>query len=242
MAQTAGQQVLMPGERPAASGPSWAVENPSLPYVIPFVAFMIFLAAADYLSVLGRWEYPVRVAALSAILFVCSRHVVDLRVRNPIGTAVLGIAVFAIWIAPDLLFNYREHWLLQNSVTGKVQSSIQPEFRNDALVLFFRVIRAAILVPIIEELFWRAWLMRWLISPDFRTVALGTYVPFAFFGTAVLFAVEHGPYWEVGLVAGLLYNWWMVRTRSLGDCILAHAITNAALCAFVIATGSWHYL
>ena len=59
--------------------------------------------------------------------------------------------------------------------------------------------------------------------------------------TAALFAAEHGPYWEVGLLAGIAYNWLMIRTRSLGDCILAHAVTNGILCWYVLATGQWQY-
>jgi hypothetical protein len=98
-----------------------------------------------------------------------------------------------------------------------------------------------VLVPIIEELFWRGWLMRWLIDADFRKVPLGSYSGRAFWITALLFASEHGPYWEVGLLAGIAYNWWILRTRTLGDCIIAHAVTNAALSAYVIAAGKWQY-
>jgi CAAX prenyl protease-like protein len=83
--------------------------------------------------------------------------------------------------------------------------------------------------------------MRWLVKDDFASVQLGTYTPRSFWITAVFFAAEHGPYWEVGLIAGVIYNWLMIRTRSIGDCILAHAITNAILSAFVITTGRWEY-
>ena len=58
---------------------------------------------------------------------------------------------------------------------------------------------------------------------------------------AGLFAVEHGPYWDVGFATGILYNWWMVRTKSLGDLILAHGITNACLSGYVVAAGKWEY-
>ena len=75
----------------------------------------------------------------------------------------------------------------------------------------------------------------------FLKVPLGTYAASAFWIVAVLFASEHGPYWDVGLVAGLLYNWWMIRTKSLGDCILAHGVTNALLSGYVLATGKWEY-
>ena len=110
-----------------------------------------------------------------------------------------------------------------------------------AAALLLRGLRAALIVPIVEELFWRAWLMRWLIAADFATVPLGRYSARAFCIVAVLFASEHGPYWDVGLAAGVLYNWWMIRTRSLGDLILAHGVTNACLSLFVVAAGKWEY-
>jgi CAAX prenyl protease-like protein len=98
-----------------------------------------------------------------------------------------------------------------------------------------------VIVPIVEELFWRAWLMRWAISPDFEKVPLGSYSAFAFWITAILFASEHGPYWDVGLITGIIYNAWMIRTKSVADCILMHAVTNGILSGYVIATAQWQY-
>jgi membrane protease YdiL (CAAX protease family) len=43
----------------------------------------------------------------------------------------------------------------------------------------------------------------------------------------------------VGLLCGIIYNWWMMRTRSLGDLVLVHAVTNLALSLYVIATRHW---
>jgi len=113
--------------------------------------------------------------------------------------------------------------------------------RGDYVFLASRILGSALVVPVIEELFWRGWLMRWLIRTDFLAVPLGSYLPGAFWITAILFASEHGPYWDVGLAAGVLYNWWMIRTRSLADCILAHAVTNACLAAYVLSAGKWQY-
>ncbi len=83
--------------------------------------------------------------------------------------------------------------------------------------------------------------MRWLIDKDFLSVRLGAYAPLAFYATALLFASEHGPYWDVGLVTGLIYNLWMIRTRSVADCILMHAVTNGVLSAYVLTTANWQY-
>lgn len=220
----------------------WLERNPALPYVLPFAVYMLLLAGQSYLAPLGRWDFPCRAVVLSAVIWVCSRHVVSFKVRHWTGTIALGVAVFLIWIGPDVLFpGYRSHWLFQNPVTGKLGTSIAPGLLSDHVVLLFRSVRAVLLVPILEELFWRAWLMRWLVSADFRKVPLGTYTAGAFWITAVLFASEHGPFWDVGLIAGIVYNWWMVRTKSLGDCILMHAVTNACLSLYVIYSGRWEY-
>ena len=215
---------------------------PSLPYIVPFGVFVAWLGIAPYLTSIGRWEFPFRIALLIAVLWFFSRHAISLKVSNAAGSVALGLAVFAIWIGPDLLIpGYRGHWLFQNAVTGKLHSSISQNLLSDKMVLALRCFRAVALVPIIEELFWRAWFMRWVISPDFQTVKLGDFTSKAMWITALLFASEHGPYWEVGLIAGLLYNWWMVRTKTLGDCILAHAVTNGALSFYVLQTGKWEY-
>jgi hypothetical protein len=39
----------------------------------------------------------------------------------------------------------------------------------------------------------------------------------------------------------VLYNLVAFRTRSLGSCILAHAVTNALLGAFILATRQWGF-
>lgn len=158
------------------------------------------------------------------------------------ASVLLGVGVFALWIAPDVLIpGYRHHWWFENEVMGFARTSIPAAAQIQAPVLLFRTIRAVLIVPIVEELFWRAWLMRWIITPDFRSIPLGKYAPQAFWITAVLFACEHGSYWDVGLLTGVIYNCWMVRTRSLGDLILTHAVTNACLSAYVIYAGKWEY-
>ena len=76
---------------------------------------------------------------------------------------------------------------------------------------------------------------------DFRRVPPGAYAAVSFWLGSLLFASEHGPFWEVGLIAGMAYNWWMIRTKSLADCILTHAVTNGALSVYVLAADQWQY-
>lgn len=218
------------------------LRHPAVPYVLPFAVFIALLAAAPYNPLPGPIEQVVRVGILCAVLWFFSRPVIDLRLASPVLTVGFGVAVFVVWILPDLLFpGYRTHWLFSNSILGKVSSSIPPDDLRSPLVLIFRTLRAFLLVPIIEELFWRGWLMRWLDNPDFEKVPFGRYAFSAFWITAALFASEHGPYWDVGLLAGIAYNYWAIRTRRLGDCILAHGVTNLCLSLYTIATGKWEY-
>ena len=216
---------------------------PVLPWIAPFAIFMLLLATAPHLPFGQPWESVFRVSVLGAVIVLTSGSLLrTFRVQHWLGSVLLGIAVCALWVAPDQLIpGWRSHWLFQNSITGKISYSIAPADLANPLVVTLRIVRATLLVPILEELFWRGWLPRWVVNPDWKTVPLGRYTTMAFVATAVLFAMEHGPYWEVGLLCGLIYNWWFWRTKSLGDIILVHAVTNGALSAFVFVTGKYEY-
>lgn len=218
-------------------------QYPSLPWIAPFAVFMILLAIGPSLPIPQPWESILRVGVLVAVMLTISRDVVlSLRVRHMLPSVLLGLAVCAMWVAPDQIFpGWREHWLFQNSITGTVKTTIAPSELADPLVVILRVVRAALLVPILEELFWRGWLPRWIVNNDWQKVPLGTFNGMAFVATAVLFASEHGPFWDVGLLCGFIYNWYMWKTKSLGDLVLVHAVTNAALSGFVMVTKQYAY-
>jgi CAAX prenyl protease-like protein len=213
-----------------------------IPFVAPFAAFILLLGLRGVIPFGARWHYPILVVVASVLVGMVSRPLLFCRPVRPFGSVVIGLLVFVIWVAPDQVWpSYRHHWLFENSLTGAAQSSLPVALRTDIFFIGFRVFGTAILVPIIEELFWRGWLLRYLIHSDFLKVPLGTYSAVSFFATALLFATEHGPFWEVGLLAGLIYNWWMLRTRNLTGCMIAHGVTNACLAAFVIFGGHWEY-
>lgn len=216
--------------------------HPAMPYAAPFAVFILFLAVEKYLPFGPDVAYPLRVMVVSAVLFTVSRSLLRFRLTAPWTSLLLGIGVFVIWVAPDFLWpQYRDHWLFSNSLLGKPVSQVPEDLRTNLVFLVFRSAGCFLLVPVIEELFWRGFLARWLIRPDFQALPLGAYTAFAFWAGSILFALEHGPFWEVGLAAGLLYNAWMIRTKSLGDCILAHAVTNLCLTGYVLAAGQWRY-
>jgi CAAX protease family protein len=220
----------------------WNQKYPWIGYVAPFGLFLILLELVRWWPIAARFDAPVRALILAAVCAFFWPSDISIRPSHAFASTVGGIVVFCIWIAPDVLFPvYRASPLFSNSILGYPHGSMSAADLQSSSILTWRTVRAVGIVPVIEELFWRAWLMRRLINPDFQRVPLGTYTPFPFWCTALLFASEHGPYWDVGLAAGVIYNFWMVRTKSVGDCILMHAVTNGALCAYIIFKHQWQY-
>lgn len=218
------------------------IRSEAVPYTAPFAVYLALLILRSVHPLPDFTEQAVGLAAMTLVLWFVARPAMDFRVRRWAPTLLLGVGIFAIWIGPDLLFPaYRHSLLFENVMIGTARSSLSEGARHDPVVLAMRVIRSVVIVPIAEELFWRGWMMRWLIKADFQQIPLGAYTPMSFWVLAVLFAAEHGSYWDVGLAAGVIFNLWMVRTKSLGDLILAHAVTNACLAAYVIAAGKWEY-
>jgi uncharacterized protein len=211
----------------------------AVPYIFPFIVFIGLLALQPLVPVPAWVRFVISMGAILAISRVPLRG----GTSSPLFSSLIGIAVFVIWVAPDVLAPWWHHTILfDNAIVGHPAGNTPPAAKTDRFFLLFRIATSVIAVPILEELFWRGWLMRWIIDPhDFERVPLGTFAPAAFWLVALLFASEHGSYWDVGFAAGIIYNWWLVRTRNLWDCILAHAVTNGILALYVVAAGQWQY-
>lgn len=216
-------------------------QSATIAHVAPFAVFVGIMSLEHTFSLSPEVWLPIRFCATIFALLLFSRGYISFQPSVPSASIALGAAVFVIWVAPDILFGYRHSWLFENALTSRAVTTVSPAMQRNDLFLVLRVATSTLLVPVIEELFWRSWLMRYVMEADFLKIPLGTYARSAFWITAVLFALEHGPYWEVGLAAGILYNWWIIRTKNLADCILAHAVTNGILAVYVIAAGQWQY-
>ena len=110
--------------------------------------------------------------------------------------------------------------------------------------VFFRFLRMVVVVAIVEEIFWRGFLMRYLINPDgdYWKVPFGTPSVLSFVVVTGLVTAIHMP--EDRLAAfiwGSLVFFLAVRSKSLFACIWMHAVANLALGIYVMATGRWGY-
>jgi CAAX prenyl protease-like protein len=95
-------------------------------------------------------------------------------------------------------------------------------------------------VPVMEELFWRSFLIRYVIASDFEKVPIGKFTWSSFLITSILFGSEHH-FFLAGVMAGVAYNLLLNCTRSIALCIFSHAVTNLALGIYVLASNKWYF-
>ena len=217
------------------------MNRPILARCLPFALYMAFIAIAEGLALLGftpqqlLWLYPVKIAAVLAALAYFRRDYDELRAVLPIKPALVatitGIIVLILWL------NLGAGWMTIGAATG--YDPTMSGALNWPLIAI-RIAGAALVVPMMEELFWRSFVMRWLDKADFNSISPGAVSLKAIALSSLLFGVEHN-LWFAGLVAGLAYALLYRRHQSLWSPILAHAVTNGLLGVYVIATNSWQY-
>jgi CAAX prenyl protease-like protein len=210
--------------------------------ILPFLTYMFFIFVADMLGRAGwnahdlRWLYAVKISAVMLMLVIFRRHYTELRdARLGLGAAIValvtGLVVLVLWVSLDA------GWMIVGSPAGFNPTD---NGRIDWLMVAVRMVGAALVVPVMEELFWRSFLMRWIVSADFEKVDPAKTGLKAFVVTVVLFAIEHNQ-WLAGVVAGAAFSVLYVRHRTLWSPILAHAVTNGLLGIWIVYTGNWTY-
>jgi len=219
-------------------------------YLAPFAVFMLFTFAG------GQWPqfYPLSYVLKTfvvAVLLICFwRYYSTIRWTHLWLGALVGIVGVVQWIGIEKLFMHYDSLFRWTRISGDAKSVIEGAFRpldhfeSPLLAWSFiavRLLGASLLVPVMEELFWRDYLWRSIASPnDFRLHQVGEYDPQAFWFVPIAFATVH-PQWLTAIVWGLLIACLLVKTRSLGACIVAHGVTNLLLGLYVLKTGEWFF-
>ena len=217
-------------------------------YVVPFAIFMAGIALTDAVRRLGsgtdalllqhpeHWIYPLQTLACGAALVYFWKEY-DFGVRGGWLEGVAGgLLALGIWISPQSVFGFAPR-LQGFDPTGMVESPILYW-----LVICARFARLVVVVPLLEEVFWRGFLLRYMVREDFVAVAFGTFRPVSFFGVAGLFMLAHSTAdWPAAFLTGMIYNWLAVRTKSLTACVIAHAVTNFGLGVYIMSTEQWGF-
>jgi CAAX prenyl protease-like protein len=103
------------------------------------------------------------------------------------------------------------------------------------------VLGRSLLVPMIEEVFYRSFLYRMIVRPDFLEVPLRAWNPMAFAGTCLLFGLSHPGQWLAAIACAALYQGLVLRYGRLGDAMVAHGVTNGIISVYAISTGQWQF-
>ena len=214
--------------------PTRTAEDATGAFLVPFLAILGVGMLARAASAGFESLYPLRLVAAGVALWIFRRSYKDCDWRFGWSAPIAGIGVFVLWVGLD-------------SVLGTVSASAIPA-ALDAMSapgrifwLTARVLAASITVPIAEELAFRGYLMRRLVTADFEKVDPRRYTWLSLALSSIVFGAMHGSSWLAGSAAGLAYGWLYARSGRIGDPVVAHATTNILLAVCVLAFHQWHF-
>jgi CAAX prenyl protease-like protein len=189
-----------------------------------------WLNSAEY------WVYPLQTVLCGALLFWFRREYEWRRfVRAGFAMAV-AVVVLVLWISPQAFFGFPPR------IDG-----FNPGVFSDQPLLYWssvgmRFLRLVLVVPLVEEIFWRGFLLRYLIAEDFERVAFGTFSWLSFLVVTGLFMLSHSMAdWPAAVLTGALFNLVAYRTKSLSSCVLTHALANLLLGLWIMKTHQWGF-
>jgi exosortase E/protease (VPEID-CTERM system) len=220
------------------SAPAVATVNPSAPFLLPLLAVVATALATGLFVDSVDYFYPLRVAAgLLVLAWYRQDYATGLRLHlrgrsifswHAVG---IGVAVYALWIAVSA-------W----SEPYGSQSPPEPIFELDtpllAVWIIGRVLGSVLVIPIVEELAFRGFLLRRLVASDFSKVPYTQWHWPAVLISSLAFAAVHQQ-WVGGFAAGVLYCYAQSRRGLPSDAMVAHATTNALIAVQVLGAGHW---
>ncbi len=240
--------------------------NPTLAHVLPLAVFTGMLSVPGWFKIENSelpwhvqmpelWVYPLQTLVCAALLLFFRQHY-TLAPWRGLGLASLLAALgIGFWIAPEMLRRVlieRGHeakdwwdWLgLADRTEGFDPMLVKDSALGFNATIGLRFARMVLVVPFVEELFWRGFLMRFLVDQDrpFMKIPFGTHRWRVFWIVTVAVMLIHNTSdWPGAFVWGSLMYFLAVRTKSLGACIVMHAVGNLLLGLYVMKTGLWGF-
>jgi hypothetical protein len=184
-----------------------------------------------------RLIYPFKVACVALLLIFFWRCYGELakfslRLHEILWSVIAGAGVFLLWISLD------QDWMSLGQSAGYDPRNVSGGI--DWSLALPRLLGAAVVVPVMEELFWRSFALRWIARAEFINVMPAQAGLRALLMSSVLFGVEH-TLWLAGIAAGLAYGALYMKSNNLWVPVLAHATTNGLLGLWVLHTGQWSF-
>ncbi len=238
---------------PANRLAQWFDDRPQMPYLVPFFAYLILMAPATFGHAFGiDWEttwrtwHPFIYAAENLAAAFCLWGLWNyFRIRwthLPLGI-VVGIIGTFLWVGIEYFDQHLGLSKIPDPSKFYNPDQYLPIAWQRYAYLAVRVVGPTLVVPVMEELFFRDFLMRAFIrGARFEDVPVGAFTWFSLIAMSLAFGLNHGAQWPEGIAYGLLMGALLVRTKSLGACIVAHGTTNCTLYLYCIYTGDWQFM
>jgi CAAX prenyl protease-like protein len=206
-------------------------DDPTTAYLAPFVAILATAMITGALSAGFDWLYPLRVFVVAFVLWAYRRTYSGLAWKWSWGAIAIGAAAFVAWIAvAPTGISRQDAW----------PSALVTIPRGWAAAwLLIRVIGYVVTVPLAEELAFRGYLTRRIITSEFNQVPLGIFTWSSFLASSILFGALHGAFWLPATIAGLAFALALYRRGAFGDAVQAHATTNLLIVVYAFVTGHW---
>jgi uncharacterized protein len=211
--------------------------SPLLARVIPFAAFAaLTLFQGRFGDTSQYWIYALKTIIGAWLIWQVRPCVPEMRWNFSWEAIAAGIFVFVAWVGLDGFYPM----LSQRS---EAFNPIRTYGAGSILAVAFvgaRLIGSSLVVPMLEEIFYRSFLYRYLIQSDFSQIRLGHFSWKAFLMTGIIFGIGHYE-WLPGILCAFVYQGLVCRKARLGDAITAHAITNFLLGLWVIFRPAYQF-
>jgi hypothetical protein len=223
---------------------------PAIARVAPFGVFLGLTFCQSWFGAEGRyWLYLAKTLVGACLLWAVRGVVQEMRWKLSWEGVVAGVTVFAVWVGLDAIVPCQQELWVKLGLS-KAPASPAPawnpfaQFGHGAelawFFVFVRILGSSLVVPPLEEVFYRSFLYRWMARPDFASVPLGLFAWKPFLLTALIFGFAHNE-WLAGILCAAANQGLVCWKKRLGDAMTAHAITNFLLGVWVVGRGAWHF-
>lgn len=213
-----------------------------IPYIVPMATFILIIALNGWLPETAYpWMYVSRAVLVAAMLVYFWKRYTPIRWNFWWLGVIVGVVGIFQWVGMQLFLQQFEFFKPPTKgLFNPFEYFHAPASQWSWIAV--RVLSASLIVPIMEELFWRDFLWRQFLAPnDFKLAQIGEFDWKVFFGIALVFAVVHGNWWLTSIVWALMIHCLLVYTKSIGACIIAHGVTNLLLAVYVLKTQDWAF-
>jgi CAAX prenyl protease-like protein len=223
------------------------------PLAVRVAPFLVFLALTVCQGKFGAasayWFYLAKTLAGVWLVWEMKPLVAEMRWAVSWEAVLVGVGIFAVWVGIS------GDWTTQDSLWSKLglahsqaasakNWNPHEHFGNNSalawLMIATRILGSTLIVPPLEEVFYRSFLYRYVANQNFLSVPLNQFLPWPFLATAFVFGFSHNE-WLAGILCGAAYQWLVIRKNRLGDAMTAHAITNFLLGIWVVWKPAWNF-